>query len=151
MMYNNFMKLTLKNKKNAATALELLKTRLTAGFECDRTYRRNASMLMHDDLELSGKTITLCEDSGCYIPEDAIDVQIELLEYLAHAISGEAFTCEFYNDCDYSASQVIAEFENCVLKIQSIYYPDGNYEACDDDDLIEECEKIIEETVLTIE
>ena len=98
MNYNNFMKLTLKNKKSAAAAMEVLRTRLDAGFDCDHTYRRNPSQLMRGDLELSGKTVVLCEDSGCYIPEDAIDVQIALMEDLANALSGEAFSCDFYKN-----------------------------------------------------
>ena len=31
---------TLKNKKVAAAALEIMKARLTAGFDCDKNYRR---------------------------------------------------------------------------------------------------------------
>ena len=154
MNYNNFMKLTLKNKKSAAAAMDVLRTRLDAGFDCDHTYRRNPSQLMRGDLELSGKTVVLCGDSGCYIPEDAIDVQIALMEDLANALSGEAFSCDFYNDCDCSASEVIAQYENGVLRIKSIYYPEGNSECLSDDeaddDLIEVSDPVVEEIVLSI-
>ena len=44
MYYTNSMKVTLKNKKVAAAALEIMKARLTAGFDCDKNYRRTPSI-----------------------------------------------------------------------------------------------------------
>ena len=65
------MKVTLKNKKVAAAALEIMKARLTAGFDCDKNYRRTPSMRMCEDLEVVKNTIVLPEDCGYYFADDA--------------------------------------------------------------------------------
>ena len=86
------MKVTLKNKKVAAAALEIMKARLTAGFDCDKNYRRTPSMRMCEDLEVVKNTIVLPEDCGYYFADDAAKVIPELMKELAAHLSGESFT-----------------------------------------------------------
>ena len=62
MHYENSLTVTLKNKKTAASALEIMKARLIAGFDCDKNYRRTPSMRMREDLEVVKNTIVLPED-----------------------------------------------------------------------------------------
>lgn len=52
MHYENSLTVTLKNKKTATAALEIMKTRLIAGFDCDKNYSRTPSMRMCEDLEV---------------------------------------------------------------------------------------------------
>lgn len=44
MYYTNSIKITLKNNEAAVAALEIMKTRLSAGFDWDKKSRRNPSM-----------------------------------------------------------------------------------------------------------
>ena len=64
MHYENSLTVTLKNKKTATAALEIMKTRLIAGFDCDKKYRRTPSMRMCEDLDVTGNIIDLPEDCG---------------------------------------------------------------------------------------
>lgn len=125
MYYENSLKITLKNKKTAAAALEIMKTRLTAGFDCDKTYRRTPSMLMHDDLELVGNTIVLPEDFGCYLPEDAEKVIPELMKDLAAHLSTESFVCESCNTSDDDEGWIDVSYADGELKVKTTYFPSG--------------------------
>ena len=53
MYYTNSMKITLKNAESATKALEVLRTRLIEGFECDNDYERVPSMMMLSHLSFS--------------------------------------------------------------------------------------------------
>ena len=125
MYYENSLKITLKNKKTAAAALEIMKTRLIAGFDCDKGYKRVPSMLMYDALEVKKNTIVLADDFGCYTPEDAEKVIPELMQDLAARLSTEAFTFDACNSSDYDEGWIEGCCENGELKIKTTYFPSG--------------------------
>jgi len=100
MYYENAMKITMKNENAAAEALEIMKTRLIAGFDCDKGYKRNPSMLMHDALKVIDNTIVLPEEFGCYTHEDAENVIPELMQNLAAHLSTEVFAFDVCNSSD---------------------------------------------------
>mgnify|MGYP006992115068 CR=1 FL=1 len=106
MYYENSLTITLKNEKTAAAALEIMKTRLVAGFDYDKGYKRVPSMLMHDTLEVEDNTVILTEEFGCYFPNHAEAVIPELMQYLATHLSTEAFTFESVNSGDYDESWI---------------------------------------------
>ena len=125
MYYENSLKITLKNKKTAAAAMEIMKTRLIAGFDCDKGYKRVPSMLMHDALEIKKNTIVLADDFGCYTPEDAEKVIPELMQDLAARLSTEAFTFDACNNSDDDEGWIAGRCENGELKIKTTYLPSG--------------------------
>lgn len=124
MYYENSMKVTMKNKKVATTALEILKTRLTSDFECASSYKKNPFKQMAQELFVKGKTIMLPEDFGCMVPEDAESVQFDLLQYLAEDLN-EDFSCQIYNYSDCSEAEITANYQNGTLTIKSVFYPNG--------------------------
>jgi hypothetical protein len=132
MYYNNSMKVTLKNAEAATKALEVLRTRLIEGFECDNDYERVPSMMMLSHLSADNHTVSLPEDFSGYRPEDAEGVQIELLKHLALSLSAEDFSCEIYNEGEYSEGEVAAKYENGRLEIKAVFYPCGrcDFLAC---------------------
>ena len=138
MYYENSMKITLTNDEIAAAALDVLRARLTAGFDCDKSYKSSPSMLMHDALEAAGNTITLPNDFGACIPEDAENVIPELMLDLAAHISTEAFTFHACNSSDYDEGWIDGSYANGELKIKITYLPSGfgNYYC-------QECEEVI--------
>ena len=119
MYYENSLTITLKNEKTAAAALEIMKTRLVAGFDYDKGYKRVPSMLMHDTLEVEDNTVILTEEFGCYFPNHAEAVIPELMQYLATHLSTEAFTFESVNSGDYDESWINGSYENGELKIKT--------------------------------
>ena len=125
MYYENSLKITLKNKKTAAAALEIMKTRLIAGFDCDKGYKSVPSMLMHDALEIKKNIIVLADDFGCYTPEDAEKVIPELMQDLAAHLSTEAFTFDACNSSDDDEGWIAGRCENGELKIKTTYLPSG--------------------------
>lgn len=138
MYYTNTMKVTLKNKKIAAAALEIMKTCLAVGFDCDKKYKRNPSMEMIDNLKITGKKVILPEDFGCYLPEDAEIVIPELLRDLAEHLSNETFTCENSNTTDDDESWVEAQYVDGALTVKTTYFPSG---YCDF--YCEECDEVV--------
>lgn len=133
MYYENSMKITLKNKATVTAALELLKARLYNGFDCDKTYAKNPSMQMMNNLELSGKSIVLAEETSCFTPEDAQSVFVELLNVLAKNLP-ETFSAKIFNSSDYSESEIVAKCNINELNIKTTYYPNGFVETlcCDE-------------------
>ena len=125
MHYENSLTVTLKNKKTAATALEIMKTRLIAGFDCDKKYRRTPSMRMCEDLDVTGNIIDLPEDCGYYFADDAEMVMLELLKDLAAHLSGESFTFNICNSNDYDEEWIDGSYANGELKIKTTYLPSG--------------------------
>ena len=138
MYWENTMKVTLKNKKAAAAALEIIKARLIKGFDCDKIYRRIPSMETHDALMLNGKTITLPEEFGNYLPEDAVKVIPELMKYLAEHLRSESFTFKTCNCCDCVESWVDGSYADGELKIRTTYLPSGFGEF-----FCEECGEVV--------
>ena len=134
MYYYNAMKVTLKNAEAATKALEVLRTRLIEGFDCDNDYERIPSMMMLTRLNTDNHTVSLPEDFGCYRPEDAEGVQIELLKHLALSLSAEDFTCEIFNEGEYSEGELEAKYKNGKLEIKAVYYPCGrcDFLTCDE-------------------
>lgn len=133
MYYENSMKITLKNKATAAAAMELLKTRLNDGFDCDETYSKNPSVEMMNNLELAGKSVILADETSCFTPEDAQSVFVELLQMLAINLT-ETFSAEIFNSSDYSESEIAAKCNINELNIKTTYYPNGFVETlcCDE-------------------
>ena len=125
MHYENSVKITLKNKKVAAAALEIMKARLIAGFDCDKKYRRTPSMRMCEDLDVTGNIIDLPEDCGYYFADDAEMVMLELLKDLAAHLSGESFTFNICNSNDYDEEWIDGSYANGELKIKTTYLPSG--------------------------
>ena len=138
MYYENSLKITLKNKKTAAAAMEIMKTRLIAGFDCDKGYKKVPSMLMHDALEVKKNTIVLADDLGCYFPAHAEAVIPELMRYLATHLTPEAFIFEACNSSDYEEGWINGSYENGELKIKSTFLPSGY-----GDFYCPECEEVI--------
>ena len=125
MHYENSLTVTLKNKKTATAALEIMKTRLIAGFDCDKKYRRTPSMRMCEDLDVTGNIIDLPEDCGYYFADDAEMVMLELLKDLAAHLSGESFTFNICNSNDYDEEWIDGCYANDELKIKTTYLPSG--------------------------
>ena len=138
MYYENTMKVTMKNENAAAAALEIMKTRLTAGFDCDKGYKRNPSMLMHDALEVIDNTIVLPEEFGCYTHEDADKVIPELMQDLAAHLSTEVFTFDVRNSSDYDEGWIEGSYANGKLKVKTTYFPSGYCNL-----YCQECDKLI--------
>ena len=138
MYYTNSMKVTLKNKKVAAAALEIMKARLIAGFDCDKNYRRTPSMRMCEDLEVVKNTIVLPDGCGYYFADDAEKVIPELMKELAAQISGEEFTFGTCNSSDDDESWIDGSYANGELKIKTTYLPSGF-----GDYYCQECEEVI--------
>ena len=125
MYYTNSFTLTLKNEATAAAALEILKNRLSAGFACDNGYKRTPSLLMLDSLCVEKSAIVLPKEFGCYLPEDAVNVISELMQYLAANLSTESFTFDTCNSSDYDESWVMGSYAEGELKIKTTYLPAG--------------------------
>lgn len=125
MHYENSLTVTLKNKKTATAALEIMKTRLIVGFDCDKKYRRTPSMRMCEDLDVTGNIIDLPEDCGYYFADDAEMVMLELLKDLAAHLSGESFTFNICNSNDYDEEWIDGSYANGELKIKTTYLPSG--------------------------
>ena len=138
MYYTNNIEITMKDNDSAQKALEILKNRLTDGFECDKSYKKGPSMLMYDNLMVEDNTIFLFDKIGCYTPEDSEDVMCELIEFLANNLPNETFSCKIWNNGDYTDSSINAEHESGVLKIRTVYYPSG-YSALE----CQECGELI--------
>lgn len=138
MYYTNSVKVTLKNAEIATKALEILRTRLIAGFDCDKGYARIPSMKMLANLDAEDNIIDLPEDFGCYLPDDAANVISELMQELAAHLSGEAFTFDTCNNSDYDESWVDGSYANGELKIKTTYLPSGFGDL-----YCQECEEVI--------
>ncbi len=129
MMYFNSMKITLRNNAIATEALEILKTRLADGFDCDQEYNDNPSMRMANDLVADGKTIKLPKNNGYYFPENAENVMCELLKYLAENLNGKTFSCIIENEGEEDFGEIEAQYKKGVLTTKATYFPRG-YEEC---------------------
>jgi hypothetical protein len=127
---HNTVKITLKNPESATKALEILRNRLSKGFEIDKIYRRNPSQRMREALEVNENTIVLPEDFGCYITEDAEDVMFELIQHLAENMGKSSFTWDGWDSNNYTDGHFEAEYENGFLKIKYTYYPSGDCRLC---------------------
>ena len=123
---HNTVKITLKNPESATKALEILRNRLSKGFEIDKIYRRNPSQRMREALEVNENTIVLPEDFGCYITEDAEDVMFELIQHLAENMGKSSFTWDGWDRNDYTDGHFEAAYENGLLSIKYTYYPSGD-------------------------
>ena len=138
MYYTNSMKVTLKNTEAATKALEVLRTRLIAGFDCDKGYARIPSMMMLANLEVADNTIVLPEDFGCYTPNDSMSVIPELMKDLAAHLSGEDFSFYCCNTSDYDESWVKGSYAEGELNVATTYLPSGDcYLYCP------ECDELI--------
>ena len=130
MYYTNSVKIILKNNESAIKALEILRTRLDAGFNADKIYKGSPSQMMRDTLEVVENTIVLPEDFGCYITEDAEDVMFELIQHLAENMGKSSFTWDGWDSNNYTDGHFEAEYENGFLKIKYTYYPSGDCSLC---------------------
>lgn len=133
MYYTNTLTITMSNSETATKALNALVNRLEAGFECDNTYNYNPATKMGDALALNGNTIILPDEFGAYTPFDANSVMPELAIALATAFANESFLFEAWSSNDYTDSDFEAHYENGILKIKNLYYPNGyiEYFCCD--------------------
>ena len=122
---HNTVKITLKNTESATKALEILRNRLSKGFEIDKIYRRNPSQRMREALEVNENTIVLPEDFGCYVTEDVEDVMFELIQHLAENMDNDSFSWNGWNTNPYTDGNFAADYENGLLKIKYTYYPSG--------------------------
>ena len=123
---HNTVKITLKNTESATKALEILRNRLSKGFEIDKIYRRNPSQRMREALEVIENTIVLPEYFGCYVTEDAEDVMFELIQYLAENMVNASFCWDGWNTNPYTDGHFEAAYENGLLKTKYTYYPSGD-------------------------
>ena len=125
MYYTNQIKVTLKNEETAAAALEIMKARLIAGFDCDKNYHNIPSIQMAEDLDATANTIELPEDCGYYLPEDAEKVIPELMLYLAAKLRTEDFTFTSCSNSDPDEGWVDGSYANGELKVKTTYLPSG--------------------------
>lgn len=134
MYYTNQLTITMRNEEMATKALAVLVKRLEAGFECDKTYKNNPSLKMAEALEIKENAIILPDDYGCYIAKDANEVLSVLMEVLATAMKEEVFSCECWNNEDSFDIDFEAHYENGILAIKAVLYPNGYTEFlyCDD-------------------
>ncbi len=118
MEYVNILTITMETEELAIKAMDILKERLGAGFECDEMYRIIPSKKMAEDLILIDNEITLPENSGYSAPEEANDVIAELMKCLAAKMDGACIICEAYNFSDYVGNELFAILENGTLRIE---------------------------------
>ena len=142
MYYTNELTITMRNEEMAVKAFWILLMRLGEGFECDKTYKKSPSLKMIEALEVRDNTIILPDDYGCYIAKDASVVMSELMEVLATALKEEVISCQCWNceddfDIDYEA-----QYENGILTIKAVTYPNGYIEFLYCDDCEEEIVKV---------
>ena len=132
--YTNQLRIAMRNDMVAEIGIDILVERLLCGFDYDKLYNFSPSLKMAENLYVEGNEIALWYDCGCYIPMEANGVLTELMEILATELKEEAFSCECWNNEDESDSDFEAHYENGVLKIKSILYPNGYTEflICDD-------------------
>ena len=125
MHYTNSMKITMKNEETASIALEIMKARLTAGFDYDKEYGRSPSSHMYNGLELVGNDIILPEDRGYYSPNDSLEIIPELIQHLAEHLATEEFAFHFFGCSCYDESWVDGSCVSGQLKIRTTYLPYG--------------------------
>ena len=137
MYYTNTVKITLTNSTIANKALDILRSRLSAGFAVDNNYRRNPSLRMSEALEVVDNTIVLPEDFGCYITEDAKSIMFELIQNLAENLGSDPFDWDGWDSNDYTDGHFEAACQNGLPRIKYTYYPSGAssveyYSQCDE-------------------
>lgn len=125
MYWTNMMKVTLKDAETAVAALEIMKTHLANGFECDKDYEWLTSTAMRDALNVVDNIITLPECFGVYYCEDLVKVIHELMQHLAENLSAEAFKFNTGYFCDCEETWVDGHYGNGELIIKTTYLPSG--------------------------
>jgi len=124
MYYTNELEIEMKDNATAMKALEVMKSRLEKGFEIDKIYRTNPSLRMMNELYVDKNLILVPEECGYHCPEEADDVFIELLKAIATELPEESFTCDIFNNCDYTESSFEAIYENGCLRTKTTYIPE---------------------------
>ena len=124
MQFSNNMTVMMKNHKAAIKALNILNQRLSVGFDCDSSYKKNPSMLMQEHLKAYSNTVYI-ENVGCYTPEDAEIVFCDLLQYLAENLPTETFSCKAWYHSTYTSGSFDAEYKDGELNFTIVYYPEG--------------------------
>ena len=135
MMYYNTMAITLSNEKFAAIALEILRNRLSAGFECDRSYDNSPAARMSEELMVNDNTVMIPRNSEYYQPEDFLTIVPTLLKDLAENIGRRRFSCKGHcKSSEYQYGYMDAEYQRGTLVIKSVYHPMGFCEeyCCED-------------------
>jgi len=139
MTYYNSMEITFETNTTALEALEILKNRLADGFSCDKTYRRNPSMRMINDLRVDENSISLPDEddfyeNGYYLPEHFGEIMCELLKFLAENLNGKTFECISNNESDCDSLTFEAQYNKDTLTVKTTYYPNGYTEHfyCED-------------------
>ena len=140
MYYTNTVKITLNNSTSANKALEILRSRLSAGFAVDNNYRRNPSTRMSEALEVVDNTIVLPEDFGCYITEDAESIMFELIQNLAENLGSEPFDWDGWDSNDYTDGHFEAVYKSGLLRIKYTHYPSGASSI----DYYSECDEVVD-------
>ena len=128
MYFTNTIKITASNNEQANKALVILNTKLAKGSSLDKVYRRNPSVEIMNNLNVTNNIIEVPKDSGFMVPEDAYEFFTELFTDLAENMGEHSFECEIFNVCDCSESEYIAKYSDGVMKITDTYYPMGYYE-----------------------
>ena len=153
MYYDNEMKITMRTAKMAEKAMEILKNRLAAGFDCDEEYENNPysiscfdeecgynpSLRLIKNMTNDGRVIKISGRCGYYLPKDAMTIMCELTETLAKNLPANTFTFENCNYSEFDMSRVDATFKKGVLEIQTTYYPNGYCEEY----LCPECGEVV--------
>jgi len=116
MYYTNELEIEMKDNATAMKALEVMKSRLEKGFEIDKIYRTNPSLRMMNELYVDKNLILVPEECGYHCPEEADDVFIELLKAIATELPEESFTCDIFNNCDYTESSFEALNDKIIIK-----------------------------------
>ncbi len=132
MYWNNTMEIITENNEMAKRAEEIMKTRLSKGFECDRDYGFNVTSEMAEAMIVKENKVVA--SGGFYVPVDSMVVLVELYKELANKMEAD-FKVESCHVSDYDEGSVDAVFRAGVLEIESTYYPSGYCEML----VCEEC------------
>ena len=135
MFLENTFKLTMENGKAANTALKMIKKVFTDSEE----RRGNCPKSFADNLAIEGSEIILTDEYGCFFyPEETVDVFENVLKAIAKRKGIQRFECTSSNQCDCSANDFEASYENGTLRIKNTYYPSGWYDSLDCPECCEE-------------
>ena len=132
------IKVITKNNAIAKNALDIMKDRLNKGFGVDGNYKRTPSSRLAESLEVKRCRVITPEDDGFYLPEDAMKVIPELLQYLAERL-GADFKLKSYHQSEYDECSIDANYHEGVLDIETVYYPSGYCEEL----CCEECGEVV--------
>ena len=121
MNYTNEMTITMIDNEAAANAKAVIAALLN-NKEYNSGYSSNPTKQFLEALSVTNNTLSLEDDDGYFVPEDAQ----EILEAIVKALASCGLV-EFkaFNDSTYSQSSIEVVLNNGQLEVESVYYPSG--------------------------